>query len=191
MPSPLYNADNVVVGQAMLMLCPWIKGTPTPLPPDNTPIFDPAAWPTPWVGVGGTSEGFSISVDASTANIMIEEQTTPVDVTLESKGLTISAALVEDTLKTIQQAFGGGTISATASKASMFLSDDVTKYTAALEMRNANGFARRIYVPKTSNAGGGEVAFRRAADKRSYPVTWSSICPPGQIQIVDLLTQPV
>lgn len=187
MPGPLYNADNVVVGHAILFLCPWVRGAVTAPVADTVALFDPNGWPTPWVGVGATNEGFSVAVDASTTPINIEEQSTPVDETVEAKSVQIMAALVEDTLTTIRLAWGGSVVSATVSKASMTLIDGVTKYTVGMEMRNAVGLARRIYIPKMSTAGGGEVSFRRAADKRTYPMTLTSLCKPTEILITDML----
>jgi hypothetical protein len=56
-----------------------------------------------------------------------------------------------------------------------------------LETKNFAGLARRLYVPKTSATGSGEVAFRRAADKQMFPVSWASLCKPSDIEIADVL----
>lgn len=197
MPGSLYNANNVVVGHAVMWLAPWAAAAVEPLVPDNTALFDADAWTTAgWVGAGATNEGFKVNVEQSTTTVTIEEQSTPVGETLEGKTLTIEAALAEDTLESMRLAWGGGVITSTAAgvgqpgKRTMTLANDIAYYTVALEMRNFNGFARRIYVPKTAVSGSGEVSFRRAADKRLYPLRAASLSAPNEIQIVDITAAP-
>lgn len=193
MAGDLYNADNVVVGHAMLMMTPWVKGAVEPIPADITPLFSPnhANW-ADWVSAGATNEGFKINVETSTTQITIEEQSTPVGETVESKAIGIEAALAESTMESMKYSWGGGTITTTAAASGtpgtekMTLTDDIQYYTVVLETRNFNGFARRIYVPKVSVTGSGEVSFRRAADKQMFPVRFASLCKPTEIQIVDI-----
>lgn len=193
MAGDLYNADNVVVGHAMLMLTPWIKGSVAPIVADDTPLFTPddAEWDD-WLSVGATNEGFKVNVETSVTQITIEEQSTPVGETVESKAIGIEAALAESTMESIRYSWGGGDITVAAAASGipgtkkMSLTDDIEYYTAILETRNFNGFARRIYVPKTSVTGSGEVSFRRAADKQMFPVRVASLCKPTDIQIVDI-----
>lgn len=195
MVAALYDPTNVVVGNAVLFLAPWIgpPGAVTPQVADTTLLFVPASWAAPWLTVGATHEGFKINIDTSTVTISIEEQSTPVAETVEGKALSIEAALAEDTLATMQLSWGGNTIVTTARTAGtvpgnskMFLTDVPSYWTVTLEMRNAFGFARRIYIPKMSVTGSGDTSFRRASDKRTYPVRFNSICPPSQIQIVEI-----
>ena len=197
MPGDLYNADNVVVGEAVLWLKPWEKGVPAGFVADATPLWDKDAWEAAdFFGVGATNEGFKVNVETSTTQITIEEQSTPVDEKIESKAIGIEAALAEDTLESIRLAWGGSDITAAAAGAGtpgtnkMTLTDDITYYVAALEMRNFNGFARRLLVDKVSVNGSGEVSFRRAADKRMYPIRCASLCPPSGIQVVDVVAAP-
>lgn len=197
MAGEFYNADNVVVGHAMLMLTPWVKDAVEALPADDTPLFTPndAAW-TDWVSAGATNEGFKVNVETSTTQITIEEQSTPVGETVESKAIGIEAVLAESTLEAMKYSWGGSDIVATAAGAGvwgkevMSLIDDIQYFTAVLESRNFNGFARRLYVPKVSITGSGEVSFRRAADKQMFPIRAASLCKPTDIQVVDLLAEP-
>ena len=192
MVASLFNPDNVVVGNAYLFLTPWVAGSVEPLIDDSEDLFDPAAWPSPWFGAGATHEGFKINVDTSTTTVNIEEQSTPVAESVESKAIAIEAALAEDTLQSMQLSWGGGDITVAAPSvgvpgtSKMSLSDELQYYTAALEMRNHYGFARRIYIPKVSATGSGDVAFRRAADKRTYPIRFASLCKPTDIQVVEI-----
>jgi hypothetical protein len=189
-----YDADNVVVGYAMLMMTPWVKDAVVPAVDDDTPLFTPddAAW-TDWVSAGATSEGFKVNVQTSTTQITIEEQSTPVGETVESKAISVDAILAESTMESIRLAWGGDDIVHTAGGAGiaetdkMVLTDDIQYWTITLETKNFAGLARRLYVPKTSATGSGEVAFRRAADKQMFPVSWASLCKPSDIEIADVL----
>lgn len=193
MAGSLYNPDNVVVGHAMLMITPWIQGAVEAIPADATPLFTPdnAAW-TDWVSAGATNEGFKTNVETSTTQITIEEQSTPVGETVESKSIAIEAILAESTMESIRYSWGGSAITTVAAGSGvtgtkkMTLTDDISYYTVCLETRNFNGFARRIYVPKVSITGSGEVSFRRAADKQMFPIRAASLCKPSDIQIVDV-----
>ena len=198
MAGDFYNADNVVVGHAMLMLTPWVKNDVAPMVADTTPLFDPdnVAW-ADWVSAGATNEGFKVNVETSTTQITIEEQSTPVGETVESKAIGVEAVLAEATMESMRYSWGGSTITTTAAATGtpgtekMHLTDDVEYYTACLETRNFNGFARRLYIPKVSATGSGEVSFRRAADKQMFPVRFASLCKPTDIEVVDITAAPL
>lgn len=191
----LYDANNVVVGNAVLRLAPWVLGDVEPNVADDVPLFsqDIGDWPDPWFSAGATDEGFKLNVDTSTTTVTIEEQSTPVGETVEGKAIAIQAALAEDTMQSMRLSWGGSNIVVAAAASGvpgtekMTLTDDIKYYTAILEMANKFGLARRIYIPKTSVTGSGDTAFRRAADKRLYPLSVSSICAPTEIEVVDVV----
>lgn len=195
MAGDFYNANNVVVGQAMLMLKPWDPADAPidPLDFDLVPVFTPddAAW-ADFVSAGATNEGFKVNLETSTTQVTIEEQSTPVGETVESKALGIEAVLAESTLESMRYSWGGGVItvqaaaSGVAGKRRMSLSDDIEYYVAVLESRNFNAMPRRLFVPKVSITGSGEVSFRRAADKQMFPIRAASLCKPSEIEIVDI-----
>jgi hypothetical protein len=193
MAGVLYDPDNVVTGNAILMLTPWVLGDVAPPPDDDTPLWTPAdtAW-ADWVSAGATNEGFKVNVDVSTTQITIEEQSTPVDERQESKTIGLEAELAEDTLETVKYAWGGSSITVVPASSGvmgskkMVLSDDVSYWTYCLEMKNKYGLPRRLYVPKASMIGSGETSFRRASDKRMYPIRLSTLCRPSDIQVIEL-----
>lgn len=185
----LYDVNNVVVGDARLWLAPWTEDTPPTPPADTVALFD--TYPSPWKGAGGTDEGFKLTIDSNTQDISIEEQSTPVYRTVESKTCQIEAALAEDTVQSMQWAYGGNVVTTAAgptqpAKSVLTLSDDLQVWSAVLETKNKFGMARRIFVPKMISAGSVETSFRRASDKRMYPLTLGSICATSDIQITEL-----
>lgn len=186
----LYDSNNVVVGRATLWYAPYLPALPTPLVADSVALF--ATYPAPWTGIGATEEGFKVNVDTSTQTHMIEEQSSPVTETVESRTISIDANLVEDRLATMRLTWGGSTLVVTApatgvaGKSSMTLTDNLQFYTVILEAANFTGLARRIYIPKASFVGSGETAFRRSSSKRMYPIKITSLSAPSEIQVVDI-----
>lgn len=198
MPGALYDSNNVVTGHAVLWTAPWVLGAVKAPIADNTAVFATTPWETAgWTVAGATDEGFKVNVETSTTTVNIEEQSTPVDETIEGKSLTIEAALAEDTLQSMSWSWGGGTIVTTAAasgvpgKQVMPLSNSMQIVTATLEMKNFKGLARRIYVPKMSIYGSGETSFRRSAAKRLKPIRLTSLCPPDQIVVTDITAAPL
>jgi hypothetical protein len=193
MAGSLYNADNVVVGHAVLWLKPWVYGVTTNPVPDDTTLWNVTVWEAAgFYSAGATSEGFKIVAETSTTTVTIEEQSTPVDERLEGKNVNIEAALAEDTLESMSYAWGGGTIVAQAATnllvgtQKMSLVNDIKYFVACLEMKNFKGLPRRIFVPKMSLTGSGDTSFRRSSDKRTYPVRLASLCKPTDIQVIDV-----
>jgi hypothetical protein len=192
MPGTLYNENNVAVGMAAVYMKPWTYGMALTQIADSTVPLSNAgvvAWEAAgWTVLGATNEGFKVNAEASTTTITIEEQSTPVGEQMEAKTLSIEAALAEDTLESISLAWGGGTITTVAgppAKRTMPLLDGIKYVHIAMETKNPAGFARRYYIPKMSMFGSGETSFRRAAEKRLYPIKMNSLCKPSDIIIVD------
>jgi len=183
----LYDPQNVIVGQAVGYFAP--AGT---LMPANT-VAAFGDWGVDWAQAGGTEEGWRLGGDSSTTNHTIEEQPNPVAVTLESRGINITAALAEDTLDTLRLSFGGGTITTTPAGAGVgvinefTLSDNVDEFAVGLDMITVGGATRRIYVPRAAGSGNVDVAFRRSAAKRTWPVAFAALCKPSEIIIRDIL----
>lgn len=195
MPGSLYNVNNVKVGVASGYIAPWnpVTKQPAPLVVDTSVLFDPTLWLAgTWLVAGATDQGWKLSVNSNTQVIDIEEQSSPADVEVTTREIKIEAALSEDTLQSMKWAYGSGNIVVTApgtgqpGKSVLTLDDGLTYYTVALETQNTFGLARRIYVPKCVAATSVDTAFRRAAAKRMYPISFSSVCKPSEIQIVEI-----
>lgn len=186
----LYNPQNVVVGLAV----GYFAEVGAVLP-ENTVGFA-GDWGTEWEQAGGTEEGWRLGGDTSTTPHTIEEQANPVLVTLDSRSFNISAALAEDTLESIRLSFGGGTITVTPGTApaptirEFTLSDGIDEFAVGLDMQTVGGATRRIIVPRASGSGSVDVAFRRAAGKRLWPVQFSALSKPSEIIIRDIVPNP-
>lgn len=187
----LYNPQNVVVGLAVGYFAE--VGT---VAPDNTVEFA-GDWGTGWEQAGGTEEGWRLASDMSTTPHNIEEQANPVLVTLDSRNINISAALAEDTLDSIRLAFGGGTILVTpgtppaATIHEFTLTEGIDEFAVGLDMQTVGGATRRIIVPRASGSGTVDVAFRRAAGKRLWPVQFQMLSKPSELIIRDIIPNPV
>ena len=66
------------------------------------------------------------------------------------------------------------------------LSSNFSYLAAAVLGTNPLGYPRVFYIPKMQSAGQVQTAFRRAADKRMYPVTLNALCNLNLIQIIDI-----
>jgi hypothetical protein len=143
-----------------------------------------------WTPVGATDQGWTFASNKSTQAINIEEQSTPVATEVTTQTLTIAGALSEDISATLAMAYN---MIATATAptvtnpgyTTLNATDNVTNYAVALMMANKFGFPRWLYIPQATCLANASAALRRASAKRMYTVDFSSVCPIGQIAIVD------
>lgn len=184
------NPNNVVVGLAAVWIQPWVDGAPAALPLDS--VMYGGAWGGAWTHIGATDQGWKLKIATKTADITIEEQSTPVDILADGKTMTVSGSLAEDTLQHALWAYGGGTLTTVAAgvgqvgKQTLSLQDKLEKWAVGLETINKYGFYRRFLIPKMVIASDVETAFRRAAEKRMYSFEANSICPIEDVDIVDM-----
>lgn len=179
----LYDPQNVVVGLAVGYFAP--VGT---APPADTVKFE-GTWPVAWVNPGGTEDGWRLTSNSSTQTHKIEEQPNPVLVTLEARDLGIAASLAEDTLDSLRLAFAGGTITVAGSGLAVetfTLAPDIEEFAVGLDMRTVGSMTRRIIIPRASGSGNVDVAFRRSAAKRLWPVQFTQLCKPSEVIIKDI-----
>ncbi len=178
----LYNPQNVVVGLAV----GYFGEVGAALPLDTIPFA--GDWGSDWSQAGGTEEGWKLGGDMSTTPHRIEEQANPVLVTLDNRGVNISAALAEDTLESMRLSFGGGTITVdpVAGVDTFQLSDGIDEFAFGLDMQTIGGKTRRIILKRASGSGSVDVAFRRAAGKRLWPVQFSMLNKPSELIVKDI-----
>lgn len=187
----LYDANNVVVGQAAVATA--AEGTALPdLDTFNTADpFDETFAPSPaWAWVGATEQGWQLGADKSTQTINIEEQSTPVGMTLTSQAVSLQGNLSEDITKTLVLAMNATAVATAAATGSpgydTIKLSDVPKYYAVLAVTtNAEGFGRIIYAPKWTSLGNVSASFRRAAGQRLYGVNFQTVCNTSDIEIIN------
>jgi hypothetical protein len=186
---PGYNTTNVVYGLGILFTA--IPGTAVP---SDQNLGVGTSWTgLSWAYIGATEAGVTLTFNPQTQNLTIEEQPTPVAVTINTADLQITTALSEDTLANVNLSWGnGGTIAVTPpgagqpGKSVLTLSTNFASMATAVVGKNQLGFARVLFIPTVISAGQVQTAYRRAAQQKLYPLTLSAICPFNQITWTDL-----
>lgn len=189
-----YDPNNVVVGVASAFIQPWSAAVPAVLPPET--ILYQGDWTNggllPWADLGATNQGWTLSIQTKSNDIRIEEQSTPVDMVADTKMISVSGELSEDTLQHMLWAYGGGTITTVApgpaqiGKQTLTLKDSLDKWALGVETINEYGFFRRILLPKCVVTSSPQTKHRRAAEQRLYSFTAQTIAPVSQVQIVNM-----
>jgi hypothetical protein len=141
-----------------------------------------------WLPTGATEQGWQFGADKSTNTIGIEEQSTPVGMTVSSQSVSIQGNLSEDISKTLTLALNAtkSVVAPTVTVGGYDLitpTDTVLQYAVGMVTSNAEGYGRIIYAPLWTSLAGVSAAFRRAAGQRLYGVTFQTICNTNQIQI--------
>lgn len=186
----LYDANNVVVGQAAVAIGAEATALPDLADFNTADPFDDTFFGVDFVPVGATEQGWQLGADKSTQVINIEEQSTPVGTTLQSQTISIQGNLSEDITATLTLAMNA-TSAATAASATIGGHDTITLqdvpiyYAVLMVTTNAEGFGRIIYAPKWTSLGNVSTAFRRAAGQRLYGVNFSTVCKTSEIQIIN------
>lgn len=186
---PGFNITNVLYGTGILFTA--VVGTSVP---SDQNLGVGSSWTgLGWAYVGSTEAGVTMTFNPTIQNIMIEEQPTPVSVAVSTIDLQITTSFSEETLANVNLAWGnGGTIAVTPpgagqpGKSVMTLSTNFATVALALVGKNQLGFARVVYIPTVVSAGQVQTAYRRAAQQRLYPATFSAVCPYTSINWTDL-----
>ena len=187
----LYDADNVVVGQMAVFTAAAGTALPVLTGFNTADPFDETFWTSPtWVPVGATEQGWQLGANKSTQTINIEEQSTPVGMTLQSQAVSLQGNLSEDITKTLvlaMNATSAATAAATGSPGydTITLSDLPKYYAVGAVTTNAEGFGRIIYAPKWTSLGNVSANFRRAAGPRQYGVNFETVCKTTDIKIIN------
>jgi hypothetical protein len=143
-----------------------------------------------WVPCGATDQGWQFGAAKSTQSINIEEQSTPVAMTVTSQQVTLAASLSEDITRTLNLALNAQsafTAPATgvAGNDVVTLTDTVLTYAVAMVTTNPEGFGRIIYAPQWTQLNNVSANLRRASDKRMYGVQFATVCATQLIQITN------
>lgn len=184
---PTFNRINVLVGLAAMFLQPWDPDVPAEMPADTLALG--SVWPSPWTAPGATMSGLSFEVKRDSQSINIEEQMTAVDVRTKDMSFDANFELAEDTLKSMQLAYGGGIIEVTAPTAdtpgisTLTISDEMDSFAFGFEGKNEAGFWRRVMFQPAKSIGQAKTAYRRSDSQRSYVVDIQALCAPSDVVI--------
>lgn len=189
----LYDANNVVVGQAAVIFAPANTALPDPTTAVMTDPFSLTPFntvPGTWTPCGATDQGWKFSAKKDTTEVNVEEQSTPVATNITKQTVALEGALSEDVSATLALVLNA-TTTATAAGAgtpgydSITIQDAPVHYAAVLLTSNDKGFPRWIYIPDCVSLNDAEVSFRRASDKRMYNCVFSSVCNIDLIQVIN------
>jgi len=184
------TASNVIVGVATMYIAPAnTAATALPTTSGATAWATPS---TPWVATGFTETGVTLNVDTKTGEIRVEEQSTPVLITPDSKDVTIDVTFAEDTIANMQNAYGGGSITTVVAATgvpgttTLNLAEALTVVAVQFFGTNSHGFQRQVYIPSMVAAGKVKTEYMRMKTARLYPTTFTTTCAPASISIVDI-----
>ena len=146
-----------------------------------------------WTPVGATDQGWKFGTNKNTQDTTIEEQSTPVGQSITTQNVTFQGALSEDISRTLALAWNAYLTKVAAATGKpgydqLALTDDVLTYAVCLITNHVNGMPRWIYAPKCSQLSQSSTDFRRAAGKRMYPVTFTTLCKPSEIVTLNFTT---
>lgn len=177
--APAYARANVMTGQARCFVQPYNSASPPALPANTVALG--GAWASPWAAVGATMNGLTFNFKRDVNDIMIEEQRVPVAKLTKMTTFTFELELSEDTLPTMQLAYGGGTLTTVAAASgtpgyqNLVVNPELQLYSFAFEAENQFGMARRVLVPIVSIVSDAKTTFRRAEQQRTYNVSAESL----------------
>lgn len=170
------NANNVALGVGSIYTAPKDTVRPT----DAMIISD--AIVSPWVFVGATQKGVTMTYDQTLIEIMIEEQSTAVTRLKSVTKFNFAADLSEDTMATLALGYSGNLAviaagiagSGIAAGTELRLQDSITEVAIACSLINPSGFRRIVYVPRVVQAGNVATALRRVTEQRLYPMLFEA-----------------
>jgi hypothetical protein len=183
--SALATPFNIVLAERLLGGT-WTL-TPTGITGGTLVVTQPL-----WTPVGATDQGWKFSSDKTTQTINIEEQSAPVLTTMQAQVITVEGVLSEDISRTITTVYNMTTaLTAPATGVpgyeTLTLTDSVIEYAVVLQMANQLTYPRWLYIPSTTCLGNVDTELRRAAAKRMYSAVFTSDCPVGSIQIINII----
>ncbi len=103
------DATQIVAGPGLLYVAPL--GTTLPITDAHGEY--PITWPTGWVAVGYTDAGIDSTYTPTIKEIMVDEETSPVDDVLSAEKFIVQAKLAEVTLQNYNYAISASTFTST------------------------------------------------------------------------------
>lgn len=128
---------------------------------------------SPYVDLGYTKEGVTVTYNADTPPILVEEETFPIDFALTAETCEVTANLAESSLANLGYAMAGSVVSGNI----LTLGGGVLK---TMNLRligtapGGGGYERIMYIPKASATGSVAKSFRKG-EETLIPVTFQAI----------------
>jgi len=173
MAAPAITPGNVQWGFAYGWLAPAGEAAPA----DTVAYGDD--WAGNWKFIGATADGVHRSFTRNTADVNVEEQSTPVGVATTNSDYTVTWSFAEETIANLKYAYGGGTLTVVAgppAKTTLALSDTLDQLSLGFDALQKNGKTWRVVVPIVMSAATVTTDYRRSEGPRIFPATFRAIC---------------
>lgn len=141
---------------------------------------------TDFKSVGATDEGVTVNFGVETTEHTVEEDVLPAFRVITSATFTLTAALAEDTIESMNLSYGIGEVLVAGMKKTLVLDANLNELAIFFEAKVPGDKVRRMYVPAVMSGGEVETPYRRAESKRIYPVTFQTVCALSQIEIYEI-----
>lgn len=143
--------------------------------------YDADAWPVAWIASGPTEDGTDLSYESKVEPVRVAELFDPIRYSTTDRTGSIAFMLTNYTLKNLQRAYNGGTIS-TVSGSGATLSSKLIPPTPGNETRVMVGWesldhTMRLVVYQAINGGTITSAFKRAPAKALIPFSFNMEIP--------------
>lgn len=185
-----YDRSKVLVGQARPFIQPYDPASPPTLPSNSVALN--GSWGSAWTELGATFGGLTFGFERKTEEIMVEEQSTPVQITTDMTEFMFELELSEDSLDTMRYAYGGGTITTTAPASGVVgtrqlaISAELQNFSFGFEGVNEFGFWRRVLVPVVVSVAKAETEYVRAKKQRTYKCEFTSLVEVTQVTVLEM-----
>lgn len=126
---------------------------------------------SPYTEVGYTEDGVTMEYSSEQTDIMVHEETFPVDSAITKEGITITCNMAEASLTNINNAMAGAVLSGSI----ITFGDGVNKtMNLKIEGTNPAGYYRAIQIPKAVASGTVGMSYKKG-EKTIVPVTFKAL----------------
>jgi len=126
---------------------------------------------SPFTEVGYTEDGVTMEYAAEETDIMVQEETFPIDSKITKESITITCNMAEASLTNINNAMAGAVLSGSK----LTLGDGVNKtMNLKIEGTNPAGYLRAIHIPKAVASGTVGMSYKKG-EKTIVPVSFKAL----------------
>lgn len=174
----------VLTDPGFLFWAPLLSTEPTHAALGST--YDADTWPVAWIGEGATEDGSEFSYESRVEPIKVAEFFDPIAWRTVGRQGTFAFNLTNYTLKNLQRAFNGGTLS-TVSGSGATLSSKLLPPSPGAEVRAMIGWesldhTMRVICYQTINSGTIKSAYKTPPEKATIPCMFNMEVPTGAPQ---------